>query len=365
MKKKLSIVFALTFSICTFSQSIYLTKRNYSSSPTIFSLQKINQSSGNVIDNFNFTTTFTNSFGNNVKDLTFNSQTNEIFGMAGNTIVKYNITTGVETSFNLPIVQYVDYRDLIIAENKLYVTKRDYSSLNVSTYIHSLQELNQTNGNVISNYNFTTSFPSSYSPESLTFNVITKEIFGISGNTIVKYNIQTGIESSFTMPIVQFTDYNDLIIGNNRLFITKRDYTNSSNYIHSLQEINQTNGNLINNYNFTTTYPNNYSPESLNYDKITNEIWGISGNILTKYNINSGIENSIVLPLATSNDYGEIVSINSEDTLSLSEYNIDNYKSKAVKAYNLLGQEISIETYNQIIIVKFENGKSKKTYNQK
>lgn len=50
----------------------------------------------------------------------------------------------------------------------IYVTKRDYTSLNSSTYIHSLQEINQTNGNVINNYNYTTLFPSSYSPESLT-----------------------------------------------------------------------------------------------------------------------------------------------------------------------------------------------------
>ena len=243
----------------------------------------------------------------------------------------------------------------------IYVTKRDYS---VTPTIHSLQEINQTNGNVIYNYNYTTFFPSSYSPESLTFNVVTKEIIGISGNTIVKYNILTGVESFFTLPTIQYIDYGDLIIANNRLFITKRDYSVTPT-IHSLQEINQTNGNVIYNYNYTTFFPSSYSPESLSFNNLTSEIFGISNNIIIKYNINSGVENSFSLLAATSTDYGDLVSTNSEDTLGVNENLIDIEESKPIKAFNLLGQEIPIETYNQIIILKFDNGKSKKIYNQK
>ena len=351
--------------ISSFSQNIYVTKRDYSVTPTIHSLQKLNQSTGNVETNYNYTSTFSSSYS--PRNLAYNSQTNEIFGITGNTITKYNIITGLETSFNLPILQYIDYKDLVIANNRLFITKRDYTSLNVNTYIHSLQEINQTNGNVINNYNYTTFFPSSYSPESLSFNNLTSEIFGISGSIIVKYNILTGFESFFTLPNIQYIDYGDLIIANNRLFITKRDYTslNVNNYIHSLQEINQTNGNVINNYNYTTFFPSSYSPESLSFNNLTSEIFGISNNIIIKYNINSGVENSFSLLAATSTDYGDLVSTNSEDTLGVNENLIDIEESKPIKAFNLLGQEIPIETYNQIIILKFDNGKSKKIYNQK
>lgn len=361
MKKKLSIVFALTFSIYTFSQNIYVTKRDYSGSPTIHSLQKLDETNGNLQNNYNYTSTFLNNYGSTSKKLTFNPQTSEILGLVGNTIVKYNTTTGIETSFDLPVVQYIDYRDLIVANNRLFVTKRDYT--NSSNYIHSLQELNQTNGNVINNYNYTTSFPSSYSPESLTFNVLTKEIIGISGNIISKYNIETGTESSFSIPTVQFVDYGDLVVANNRLFITKRDYTNSSNYIHSLQEINQTNGNLINNYNFITAFPNSYSPKSLTFDNLTKEIYGITNNIVTKYNINTGIESSYNLTIATSSDYGAIISINSEETLGLNENVLENENLEPLKAYNLLGQNIPIETKNEIIIIVYKNGQTRKIFN--
>ncbi len=60
-----------------------------------------------------------------------------------------------------------------------------------------------------------------------------------------------------------------------------------------------------------------------------------------------------------------MISINSEDVLGLDENKTSKVKAKVLKAYNLLGQEIPIETYNQIIILKFDNGKSKKIYNQK
>jgi hypothetical protein len=239
--------------------------------------------------------------------------------------------------------------------------------LNVNTYIHSLQEINQTNGNVINNYNYTTFFPNGNSPKSLTFNVVTKEIIGISDNIIIKYNILTGLESSFSLPTIQNVNYRNLIIANNRLFIIKRDYTsmNTNTYIHSLQEINQTNGNVIYNYNYTTIFPNGNSPDSLTFDNLTKEIYGISGNTIVKYNIITGLETSFNLPTIQYIDYSDLISINSEDILGLDENETSKVKAKVLKAYNLLGQEIPIETYNQIIILKFDNGQIKKIYNQK
>ena len=151
------------------------------------------------------------------------------------------------------------------------------------------------------------------------------------------------------------------------IYVTKRDYTslNSSTYIHSLQEINQTNGNVINNYNYTTIFPNGNSPDSLTFDNLTKEIYGISGNTIVKYSIITGLETSFNLPTIQYIDYSDLISINSEDVLGLDENKTSKVKAKVLKAYNLLGQEIPIETYNQIIILKFDNGKSKKIYNQK
>jgi hypothetical protein len=367
MKKILLFIYTL-LGISSFSQNIYVTKRDYTSlnsSTYIHSLQEINQTNGNVINNYNYTTLFPSSYS--PESLTYNAQTNEIFGISGNIITKYNKATGLETSFTLPTIQNVVYRNLIIANNRLFIIKTDYTSMNISTYIHSLQEINQTNGNVINNYNYTTFFPNGNSPKSLTFNVVTKEIIAISDNIIIKYNILTGLETSFSLPTIQNVNYRNLIIANNRLFIIKRDYTsmNTNTYIHSLQEINQTNGNVIYNYNYTTIFPNGNSPDSLTFDNLTKEIYGISGNTIVKYNIITGLETSFNLPTIQYIDYSDLISINSEDTLGVNENLIDIEESKPIKAFNLLGQEIPIETYNQIIILKFDNGKSKKIYNQK
>lgn len=367
MKNIIPILFVFLISAPVFSQNIFVSKRDYSVTPRIHSLQKLNQTNGAILGNYDYTTTFSSNYS--PKSLSFNPQTNEIFGLSGNMVVKYNITTGVETSFTLPTIANVDYKDLVIANNRLFISKRDYSSSLTATYIHSLVELDQTTGSVVNSYNYTTSFPSGYSPKSLTYNVSTKEIIGISadaigasGTVIVKYNIESGSETFFTLPYVQSVDYGDIVVANNRLFITKRDYHNSSNYIHSLQEIDQTNGNVINSYNFTTTYPNNYSPASLSFDNIAGEIYGISDKIVTKYNLKTGAENSFVLTPLTSGDYGDIVSTNSEDALVTIQNLLTAEKSKPLCAYNLLGQEIPIETYNQIVLVKFENGEIRKIF---
>ena len=49
--------------------------------------------------------------------------------------------------------------------------------------------------------------------------------------------------------------------------------------------------------------------------------------------------------------YGEIISTITEQNLSMLDYN-QNSNYKIVKAYNLLGQEIPVDTNNEIIIVK-------------
>lgn len=362
MKKKLSIAFAFSFSIYAFSQNLTITKRDYSNSSNyIHTLQKLNSSNGTVLNSTNFTTNFPSN--SSPKSLTFNPQTNEIFGISDNIITKNNIINSDETSFILPTATATDYGGIIIANNRLFVTKRDYS--NSPIYIHSIQEINQSNGNIISSYNLTSSIPSSYNRD-LSYSSLTNEIYGMSGNIIYKYNITTGSEATLTLPVVASSDYTDIIIAENRLFVVKRDYSVNPT-IHTLLELNTNDASVINSHIYTTSLTNYDKIKSLTFLADTHEICGIIKNQVTstnykvvKYNFINNTENSFDLISPTSNDFGEIIStVSEQQNLSITGFNQNN-DSKIVKAFNLLGQEIPVETYNQVIIVKFENGESKK-----
>lgn len=366
MKEKLFIVFALIYSIYTFSQNLIVTKRDYSnSSNDIHILQKLNSLNGTVLNSTNFTTSFPSGYS--PKSLTFNSQTNEIFGISDNIITKNNIINSNEISFTLPTATSTDYGGIIIANNRLFVTKRDYS--NSSNYIHSIQEINQSNGNIISTYNLTSSIPSSYNRD-LSFSSLTNEIFGMSGNVIYKYNITTGSEAALTLPIISSSDYTDMIIAENRLFVVKRDYSVNPT-IHTLLELNTNDASIIGNHTYITNIANYDKIKSLTFLADTHEICGLIKGFsnpqifkVIKYDFINDIENSFDLTSQSSTDYGEIISTITEQNLSMVEYN-QNSNNKIVKSYNLLGQEIPVDTNNEIIIVKFENGETKKLFIKK
>ena len=260
---------------------------------------------------------------------------------------------------------------LIITTNlfsqELFVTKRNYSDS--SNYFHTLLGIDQTNGNTVNTINLSTNFSNSSqnadnSPESLVFNQATNEIIGIVGNIIVKFNIASNTETSFILPVITSSDYGDIIVANNKLFVTKRDYSNSSNYVHSLLEIDQTNGNTVNTINLSTDFSNSSqnadnSPESLVFNQATNEIIGIVGNIIVKFNIASNTETSFILPVITSSDYGDII-VAEQNSLSVENDNLILSKLIPKKAYNILGKEISLNTKNVLMIIEFENGSRKK-----
>ena len=212
MKKNLLLFFSVCMlTVNCFAQGLFVTKRDWSTTPRIHSLLELNKSAGTVIDTHNFTTSFPNSYS--PESLTYDSSTNEIYGISDNIVVKYNVVTKAESSFILPELNSGDYGDIIIANGRLFVTKRDWST---TPRIHSLLELNKLAGTVIDTHNFTTSFPNSYSPESLTYDSSTNEIYGISDNIVVKYNIVTKAESSFILPAINMGDYGDIIIINNQ-----------------------------------------------------------------------------------------------------------------------------------------------------
>ena len=136
-------------------------------------------------------------------------------------------------------------------------------------------------------------------------------------------------------------------------------------------ELNTNNGTIINSYSFTTNLINADKIKSLTFLADTHEICGLIKDysnpqsfIVLKYNIINNNESNFIIPGQNSIDFGEIISTITEQNLSTNNFNI-NQDNKIVKAFNILGQEIPIETYNQIIIVKYENGVTTKIYNQK
>jgi hypothetical protein len=365
MKKTLSLLLTLFLSSYSYSQNLYITKRDYSNSSNyIHSLDKINSINGSLITNYNFITPFPSSYS--PESLSFNYLSNEIFGISDNLITKNNITTNNENSIVLPLTNTTDYGGIVIANNNLFVAKRDFS--NSTNYVHSLQKINQNDGSVISNYNLTTNLPTSYNND-LKFSISTNEIFGKSGNVFYKYNVTTGVETNFTLPIIPNTTYNSFIIAENRLFMLKRDY-GVNPIVFSLLELNQNNGSIINTYNYTTNLVDFYKIINMTFLADSHEICFIIENTpstlykVVKLNINTNNESFFELTPSPSSNIGEIVSTVTEQSLSIKEINL-NQNNKIIKAFNLLGQEIPIETYNQIIIVKFENGETRKLYNKK
>ncbi|WP_445720390.1 hypothetical protein [Flavobacterium sp.] len=365
MKRKFLLTLILPISLLTYSQNLFVTKRDYSNPTYIHTLQKLNSTNGSVIENINYTSNFPGSYS--PRSLSYNHSTNEIVGLSDtNIITKKNILNGNESTLTLPLESSIDYQGIVVFNNRLFVTKRDYSN---SPTIHYILEVNLNNGNIISSQTLTSNIPTSYNRD-LSFSNLTSEIFGMSGNIIYKYNIINNSETTLTLPIIASSDYTDMIIAENRLFVVKRDYSISPT-IHTLLELDINNGSTINSHVYTTNLTDYDKIKSLTFLADTHEICGIikDGSSpqnfkILKYNIFSNLENSFNLSSQSSIDYDEIVSTFNEETLSNSSFeNIENLK--IVKAYNLLGQEISTETSNQIIIIQFENGMTKKVYNQK
>lgn len=350
--KKITILALLLFFTHTFSQNLVITKRDYTNNPYTFSLQTLNTNTGQVINSIDYETDSEAYYP--PKSLSFNPQTNEIVGMGDDKIIFKNIEENLETSFSIP--EYY-YQGAIIADNRLFVTVGNI-----------IQEMNTSNGNIINTHNLTIDLPSGYYNRNLTYSSTTKDIYGLSENIIFKFNIITNQETTLVLPeLLDNGYYIDVIIAENRLFVNKRDWEDVYD-VHTLLEINTENGSIINTYTYTTDFESYGYMRKMTFLADTKEICTkieVDNPKIIKYNINTGIESSFNLPsLSDGEDYGEIVSIITEENLSMPELNQEN-QAKVIKAYNLLGQEVPIETYNQIIILKYDNGKTKKVYIKK
>ena len=253
-------------------------------------------------------------------------------------------------------------------------------------------ELNKTTGDVIDNHVFSTT---DYALGSLTYDAFTNEIYGftgyrqddidiadpgdastsddVSGGKIIKYNITTKTETSFSLPDSPEMYHNySIIIANGRLFATREDDSGNS----FILELNKTTGDVIDSYVFSTT---DYAPGSLTYDASTNEIYGVSGYRrdddiadsgdastnndvfevkIIKYNIATKTETSFSLPEMYYNYNIIIINGNTSGVDAI----LSNENSKPIRAFNLFGQEVPLNTTNQIIIIEYENGFREKAY---
>src|SRR6478609_3264383 len=186
---------------------LFITNKDYSGSPELYYISEIDLTTGVVIGTpHQFTTPFTQSYP--PENLHYLASSNEIFGLEFDKVVKYNITTGAESYFNLATATDTDYGDLVIANGRLFVNKRDYSG---PSTLHYLIELNPTTGSIIGTPHQYTTPLDSYAPSSLSYLASTNEIVGFVDNLVVKYNITTGSETSFNMPTAASNDYADLV----------------------------------------------------------------------------------------------------------------------------------------------------------
>lgn len=362
--KKITILALSLFSTYTFSQNLVITKRDYDSN----SLLTLNSNTGEILNSTDYITDFSSYYNSAITSLSFNPQTNEIIRIEDNKIILKSTITDDETYIVLS--EDYEYQGVITADNRLFVTAGNI-----------IQEINPSNGDIIETHTLATNI-SAYN-RNLTYSSTTKDIYGLPKDTsgfsydvIFKFNIITNEET--TLPLTGI-NHLDIVVAENRLFTSGTLlYQNEDGYYsyYVLHEIDVENGSIIDTYTYTggvmggINSSSYYGIRNLTYLADTQEICTMVSGVgygarVVKYNINTNSESSFDLSVSENGDYyGYLISTVTEENLSMPELNQEN-QAKVIKAYNLLGQEVPIETYNQIIILKYDNGKTKKVYIKK
>lgn len=164
----------------------------------LFSLVELNKDTGIAISEHIFTNpTISGTYG--YSDISFSSETNEVVLLANKKIVKYNIITGNETSFDLPSVSSVAYRSIAIVNQKLYIGKKETVSGNA---IFSIDSYQIGNGNFINSHAISTVFAEEDEGiTNLCFLGLTNELVGYIGTEgqvkLLKFNVSTLSENIF------------------------------------------------------------------------------------------------------------------------------------------------------------------------
>ncbi|WP_347218924.1 hypothetical protein [Chryseobacterium sp.] len=160
------------------------------SASNIVSVCELDKVTGNLI----FEHTYATPALSGASDFVFCQETNDLILLVNNKIVKYNIVTGTETSFNLPSGTY---DSIVVVNQKLYVTKQSTVSGNIVFTIECYQV---STGNLMSSNVLSNTFTEiDEGIRNLCFLGATNEIVGtiISQNEIklLKFNINTSAES--------------------------------------------------------------------------------------------------------------------------------------------------------------------------
>lgn len=166
---------------------LFVIKENSSSIVSVCELDKV---TGNLVSEHNYTTPSLSG----ASDFAFCQETNELVLLVNSKIVKYNIATGSESSFNL---SSANYSSIVPVNQKLYVTKQNMVSGNIVFTIESYQ---LSNGNLVSSNALSTTFTEvDEGISNLCFLGVTNELVGTisSQNEIklLKFNVDTSAES--------------------------------------------------------------------------------------------------------------------------------------------------------------------------
>lgn len=364
MKKKYYLIILIS-SFC-YSQTLFVTKLSIENTSTASYLTEINPVDGSI----NNTNVFSiNSFLIGPK---FEQQSNTIYSFKGNRIYK---NTGInfadQTFFGGSPEATYPYREIIVINNRLFATKLDNTS--GMNYDLTLYELSKIDGSILNTKNWSVYLTTN--GYGTTISESTHEIFNIIGNHLIKYNIVSQETMIYNLPGLNLgTSYRGVVLAQNRLFVRKNNGDNNqlSTYI---LELDTTNGAVIATHNLTSNFTNYDSYGNLVYLPSTNEIiCSFSGLFATnetrvlKFNINTNIANTFNLPseiktATIEENYGQLVVVDSAPFLGSNQFEKNKENLKIKEVYNLLGQKVSIETKNQILILEYENGQKIKIIN--
>jgi hypothetical protein len=367
--KKLYCIGMILFAVMTYSQKLFIMKYVNENSNISSYFSKVNTTNGSIISeseiNGNEPPTFIPGCP------TYDSQSDVIYAAHGNRIFKYNANDFSDyTSFGGAINSLQPYDEIVFINNRLFAVRTDNTG---SMYYEiTLYELDKNNGSVLNTRAWTIWYGTNGG--GITFSSATNELFIVMGNNLSKYNIVTQELNVFNLPGLDLgTYYPGVIYAQNRLFVRKKDFIDNqvNNYI---VEINKDTGAIIATNLLNPAIANYYYPRSqLAFLAQTNEIACLyygspsltNENIIVKYNIDTHTDSIINLPsenttATRTEDYRSLVSVDSEERLGVSQFqqNQENFKIKSV--YNMLGQKVPLETYNQILIIEFENGQTGK-----
>jgi hypothetical protein len=364
MKKKLLFGLAFFNFVCH-SQNLYITKSTTENTVLTSSILELNPNNGTILNTYSF-----NSIApqlNTPSSLLFDQNNNKIISFKGNKIFKFDLNLKVDenpieglSNANAP------YSSTVLINNRLFAYK--LNNLNNFNYTATIIELSKIDGNEIGVHSWSSPFTITTNGYGITHSDATNEIFFNVGNRLLKYNIITEEESIFTLAGNDLgTHYPGIVMAENRLFVRKRDFQNNQvrNYI---IELNPLNASIIASHQLTIDFQNFYSTGKLDFLANSNKIVGIFGglignsdqNKILTFDISTNSENSFSLPTEVltptlSENYLELISTN-PTVLANNNWQSKNNLGKIISVYNILGQKVKRETYNQVVIIEYENG---------